>query len=274
MWTQLKPVQIPTFYGNKRSYPSWKAALMACVDRAPVTPEYKMLQLQQYVSGEALIAIENLGFSPAAYEKAKDRLERKYGGKRRQKASFMEELEQFQQIQSGNAEELERFADLLDITIINLKEAGDHQDLGDGSLYIQLQKKLLQVLLARYHHWLFENNKTESVVSLQTWVLQESHFQTIALETINGLTGHTSNTHLRQSTPNIVGERKFFIRTGACQPQPIQPCQVCRQKHRVWQCKVFKQEGISESWNIAKRFQLCYRCLAEGHHGKSCQRTR
>ena len=186
----------------------------------------------------------------------------------------MEDLEQFQQIQSGNAEELERFADLLDITIINLKEAGDHQDLGDGSLYIQLQKKLSQSLLARYHRWLFENNMTESVVALQTWVLQESHFQTIASETIKGLTGQTSNTHLTQSTPNIVGERTFFIRTEACQPQPIQPCQVCRQKHRIWQCKVFKQEGVSERWNIAKRFQLCYRCLAEGHHGKSCQRTR
>ena len=52
-----------------------------------------MLQLQQYVSGEALIAIENLGFSPAAYEAAKDRLKRKYGGMHRQKASFMEDLE-------------------------------------------------------------------------------------------------------------------------------------------------------------------------------------
>ena len=45
------------------------------------------------------------------------------------KASFMEDLEQFQQIPSGNAEDLERFADLLDITIINLREVGKHQDL-------------------------------------------------------------------------------------------------------------------------------------------------
>ena len=187
MWTQLKPVQIPTFSGDIRSYPSWKAALMACVDRAPVTQEYKMLQLRQYISGEALIAIVNLGYSPAAYEAAKDRLERKYGGKRRQKASFMEELEQFQQIQSGNAEELERFADLLDITTINLREAGERQDLQDGNLYIQLQRKLPQSLLAKYHRWLFENSVPESVVALQTWVLQESHFQTIASETINGL---------------------------------------------------------------------------------------
>ena len=238
MWTQLKPVQIPTFSGDKRSYPSWKAAFMACVNRTSVTQENKMLQLRQYVSGEAFIAIENLGYSPAAYEAAKDRLEGKYGGKRRQKASFMEDLEQFQQIPSGNAEELERFADVLDITIINLRETGEHQDLNDGYLYIQLQRKLPQSLLARYHRWLFENNVPESVVALQTWVLQESQFQTIASETINGLTGHTStsNTHLTQSTPNVVGERTFFIRTGASAPQQKQPCQACKEQHRIWQC--------------------------------------
>ena len=162
----------------------------------------------------------------------------------------------------------------MDIAIINLREVGEHQDLEDGYLYIQLQRKLPQSLLARHHRWLFENNVTESLVAIQTWVLQESHFQTIASETINGLTGQTSNTHLTQATPNIVGDRTFFIRTGASEPQQIQPCQACREQHRIWQCKVFKQKDVSQRWNIAKRFQLCYRCLEEGHHGKSCPRTR
>ena len=186
----------------------------------------------------------------------------------------MEDLEQFQQIQSGNAEGLERFADLLDITTINLREGGEHQDLENGYLYIQLQRKLPQSLLARYHRWLFENNVPQSVVALQTWVHKESRFQTIASETINWLTGHTYNTHLTQSTSNIVGERTFFIRTGASEPQQKQPCPACKEQHRIWRCNVFTQKNVSKPWNFAKRFQLCYRCLAEGHHGKSCPRTR
>ena len=274
LWTQFKHVQIPTFSGDKRTYPSWKAAFMACVDIAPVTPEYKMLQLRQYVSGEALNTFENLGYSSTAYEAAKDRLERKYGGKRRRKAIFLEDLEQFRQIQSENAEELERFADLLDTTVINLKDAGEHQDLGDGCLYIQLQRKLPQSLLAKYHRWLFENNVTESVVALKTWVIQESHFQTIASETVYGLTGQTANIQSTQSTPNCKEERTFFITTRACQPQQIQSCNICREQHRIWECQLFLQKDASERWNIAKRFQLCYRCLAEGHQGKSCRRTR
>ena len=65
---------------------------MACVDKAPATPEYKLLQLRQYLSGEALKVGEPLGHSAAAYETAKERLERKFGGKRRQIALHLEEL--------------------------------------------------------------------------------------------------------------------------------------------------------------------------------------
>eukprot|EP00112_Aurelia_sp_Birch-Aquarium-sp1_P015597 Seg3473.3 transcript_id=Seg3473.3/GoldUCD/mRNA.D3Y31 product="hypothetical protein" protein_id=Seg3473.3/GoldUCD/D3Y31 len=54
MWRQLQRVAIPVFSGDKRKYESWKAAFLACIDRAPATPEYKLLQLRQYLSGVAL----------------------------------------------------------------------------------------------------------------------------------------------------------------------------------------------------------------------------
>ena len=82
MWKQMKRVSIPVFAGNKRTYENWKAAFSACIDKAPATPEYKLLQLRQHLSGEALKVIENLGHSAPAYEAAKSRLERKFGGQR------------------------------------------------------------------------------------------------------------------------------------------------------------------------------------------------
>ena len=48
LWKQLKRVSIPTFTGNKRQYESWRAAFNACIDRAPATAEYKLLQLRQH----------------------------------------------------------------------------------------------------------------------------------------------------------------------------------------------------------------------------------
>ena len=54
LWKQLKRVNIPVFSGDKRTYQNWKAAFMACIDKAPATAEYKLLQLRQCLIGEAL----------------------------------------------------------------------------------------------------------------------------------------------------------------------------------------------------------------------------
>ena len=42
-WRQLKRLQIPVFYGDKRNNQSWKAAFLACIDSAPAPGEYKLL---------------------------------------------------------------------------------------------------------------------------------------------------------------------------------------------------------------------------------------
>jgi hypothetical protein len=173
MWKQLKRVTIPVFSGDKRQYEGWKAAFRSCIDSAPATPEYKLLQLRQYLSGEALRVIENLGHSKPAYEAAKQRLDRKYGGTRRRIALYIEELEMFQAVRSGNARDIEKFADLLDVAVVNLKEAGRIEELGNGSLYLKLQRKLPEIMLTRYHRWVFEGKRIESVELLREWINQE-----------------------------------------------------------------------------------------------------
>ena len=77
--------------------------------------------------------------------------------------------------------------DLLDIAVINLKEAGRSAELGGRSLRLKLRKKMMGPLLERYHRWVYENFKIESMENLPELVIQESQFHTIAYETIKGL---------------------------------------------------------------------------------------
>ena len=72
MWKQLKRVPIPIFSGNKRNDKSWKAAFIACIDKAPTIKEYKLLQLRQYLEGEGLQVIANMEHSAIACEAAKE----------------------------------------------------------------------------------------------------------------------------------------------------------------------------------------------------------
>ena len=115
---------------------------MACVDSAPATKEYKLLQLRQYLKGRTLKAVEDLvGHSEAAYDAAKERLERKYGGERRKIGKYMEDIDRFPSMTVKNASGLEKFSDLLDVVVINIKEAGLESELDTGMLYLALQKK-------------------------------------------------------------------------------------------------------------------------------------
>ena len=276
LWKQLKRIEIPVFSGDKRKYESWKAAFLACVDRAPATGEYKLLQLKQCLSGEALSAIENLGHSAAAYDIAKERLERKFGGKRRQIAIYFEDIERFKQIRPGHAKDLEQFADFLELLEMKLKDTGQHDELGSGSLYRKLQQKLSESMLARYHRWIFEKEKVESVVSLKTWVFQESEFETIASETTYGLTGNSENIRPTQPSPVPTwnSQGTFFGEMIECDRTERISCDVCGEQHTVSNCRKFRNMSVPMRWNTAKRLKLCYRCVASGHRGKSCERSR
>ena len=267
LWWQLKHVQIPVFSGEKRQYQNWKAAFLACIDSAPATDEYKLLQLRQYLSGDALKVLEKLGHLAYAYKAAKERLDRKYGGKRRQIAIYFEDLENFRLIRLGSARDLENFADLLEIAIINLKETGLHHELQDGSLYTKLQRKLPESLLARYHRWVFENSASGSVLTLRAWFIQESEFQTVATETVHGLTGQSSN---QASQPFYRNNKKQALIGGTAEVgrrgKSVE-CQLCKEPHRIWNCQHFADKSVTERWNLAKLFQLCYRCLGKWHVG-------
>ena len=203
MWNQLKRISIPVFNGDRRAYEGWKAAFMACVHQAPATPDYKLLQLRQHLSGEALKIVEPLGHSASAFEVAIALLEPKFGGERRKLALHLEELEDIKSLRPGNARDIERFADLLDVTVVNLKEANRHDELGKGTLCISLCKKLNEGMLAQYNGWIFKNHRWESVEALKEVVLQEAELQTVASETIRGVT--SSNRNIIQ---DVIGARR------------------------------------------------------------------
>ena len=96
-------------------------------------------------------SIKKLRHSAAAYKTAKEKLERKFGGKRRQTALYLEELERFGTIRTGHSKDVEKFADLLDVAIVNLESAKRWDELGNGTLYVKLQRKLPESMLINYH---------------------------------------------------------------------------------------------------------------------------
>lgn len=126
-------------------------------------------QLRQSLAGEALKTIENLDHSTTAYHTAKERLEGKFGGHHCQAALHLEEVDNFRPICPGNYKEIEKFADLLDVTILNLKKANHSEKRNNGWLYLELLKKLPTYILSSCHQWILEKQLYESVECLREW---------------------------------------------------------------------------------------------------------
>ena len=75
---KLKGVDLPKFTGeDKAEYEPWKAAFMSVVDVMDIPVGEKVLRLQSSLTGKALAFVKDLGYSGNAYERAKEKLERK-----------------------------------------------------------------------------------------------------------------------------------------------------------------------------------------------------
>ena len=96
----------------------------------------------------------NMRHSAAAYEAAKARLECKYDGTRKALTLRLDELDAFKPIRERNEKALEVFSELLNAIVVNLTDTGQEAELGNGSLYITLQRKFNRNLLTKYKQWI------------------------------------------------------------------------------------------------------------------------
>ena len=257
LWNQLERVSIPVFDGDKMTYEGWRAAFDSCVDKAPVSPVYKLLQLKKYLSGEPLCFVQRLGHSANAYELAKSKLDRKYGGKRRQNASYLQQLQQFKDLTDGDPKSFEDYADLLEMAVFTLRESGR----------TTLLKKLSDRMMVEYLRWTVDKKITESVESLAKWALTESEYRVISSETREGLNGSSS-----QKTYFVANrtDGSKYVKDTDCRNE----CVMCHEVHSIEVCPVFLSLSSNDRWEAARRNGLCFRCLRGKQVGKDCQQWR
>ena len=219
---QLERIRIPKFSGDKMKYSSWWPAFSSCVDETSLSPQFKMLRLKGCLEGEAAATVKGLGYSSAAYEAAKARLNRKYGGNRRQVQAHIDELRKMKPINAENPRELETFADLVERTVVTLKENKHTSDLEGRTLYAIVLEKIPQTLLSQYYRWVKEKGKPESLEELRESVAEEAEYQVQASEIKNGVSSARGK--------HVKWPRSYFG-TGDNRDRP---CKVCNQKHPIW----------------------------------------
>ncbi|CAB3989251.1 Hypothetical predicted protein, partial [Paramuricea clavata] len=177
----LKALRVPKFDGTKATFEEFWCLFESLVDKSSEPVNIKMARLRECLSGRALEAIRGLGVSEAEYNEAKDIIQSKFGGERRQLRAYMEELEKTIDLS------FDRFTDLVRVTVTKLKAEGREAELGEGSLHGQLVKKLSGQQVESYSRWLNVYSKTPSVTDLCEWLKKEVAIKMEAVEMAHGL---------------------------------------------------------------------------------------
>ena len=195
---------------------------------------------------------------------AKQCLEQKYSGERRLVALYLDELDDFKPIRDNHVKALEKFADLLDMAVVNLQQAQMNSELGSGVLYIKLQRKLSKNLLTNYYKWVIDNKRKESVLTLREFVLREAEFLSVASETIHGIA--------TKKPKKVVDRQRTFY--GQNQKETLSPrCLLCYKNHMLLKCPEFQRMNIQDRWKSIKRLNLCYGCLGKNHVLQNCKKV-
>jgi len=167
---KLKGVDLPKFSVDKADYEPWKAAFTSIVDRLAIPVNEKMLRLQSSLTGKALTLVKDLGYSLNAYERAKAKLEKKYGGERRLQIKHLTALRSWKRVRPRVLEDMEEFQAMLERVMVALQDCGPGQELQGQSLNLTAKEKLPEEDVQAYKHWICDHSLEDNFESLVEWV--------------------------------------------------------------------------------------------------------
>ena len=168
---KFKGVVLPTFSGEDKSkYKAWKAAFTSVVDDSVMPVKEKMLRLLGCLSGKARETVKDLGFTSSTYERAKEKLERKYGGRRRQTLTQLSTLRALLKVKRHNLEDLDNLLTILDRILVALRDDDLDGELRSQHLSLAVKEKLPEDYVQDYKYWLLDQTKRDCFETLVEWL--------------------------------------------------------------------------------------------------------
>ena len=227
---------------------------MSLVDRLDILVGEKMLRLLNSLKGKALTLVKDLGYSTHAYERAKDKLVKKYGGERRLKIKYLTALRTWPRVRPRNLADMEEFQAALERMMIALQDSGPERELQGQNLNLTAKEKLSEDDVQSYKYWLIDRALEDNFESLVEWVELRVQIMEEAKKETSGVRGDRTRA------------RGFSTRSQA------KSCIVdtCKIDHPPWVCKAFKELPVLKRRKLISSTGRCYRCLAAGHHSKEC----
>ena len=261
----LPPAELRPFSGAVEEFRLFLRAFQSRIASRTDDQGELLYYLEQYTRGKPNQLVRGcLHLGDEGYSEAWKLLESRYGNSLRLMDSYVEKVEQWSRLQSGDVEGLDRFA--LFLTEVQNAMCG----VSTGEFEHHSTLRLIASKLPSYlqDRWLREADRLSEggkKVSFSDMVHFISAEVRVKRSPIFGprpaAPGRASETGARHkvSTARVV--------------DPVVPsCVFCGADHRIEECRELLRRTWVERRRVLMRNQLCFGCLRRGHRVQACRR--
>ena len=164
-------------------------------------------------------------------------------------------------INTDNPRELERFADIVERTVVSLKENKKFADMEGDTSYAIVLEKLPQALLSHYYQWIKEKGSMESLEDQSCITGLQMKLSTRYKHQKLSMVCPVLEIHKERAKPSLI--------SGSQKRNVIVPVK-CASKNTQFGNVMCSKEWNRKKWEMAKKLGLCYHCLRKGHLSDSC----
>ena len=283
------------FYGNPLEYPAWKSSFDTLIGSKRIDPGDKIHYLKRYLGGDALSCVEGvfLFSTEAAYIKARDILQMRFGSDFAVAEAFREKLYNWQSIKPTDSIGLQRFSDFLQQCEMAQQCIKGLECLDDCRENQRILTKLPDYIIVKWNGFISDfAGYFPPFCTFASFILKEAEVACNPITSLNAVRaigkhgdsqngmptdtkGNTTRQHDHDTPPTssvFSVQSSTISNTEPTSAPSTAPCRYCgMSNHKLHNCKQFIALTPRERKEYIELNRLCFACLEGGHISKKCK---
>ena len=258
----------PIFYGNPLEYPGWRSSFDTLIGSKRIEPGEKIHYLKRYLGSDAKSCVEGMFLfnTEAAYTKARNLLEKRFGNDFAISEAFRDKLYSWQSIAATDSDALRKYSDFLQQCELAKECIKGLDCLDDCRENRKMLTKLPDYLIVKWNRIISEfTGYFPPFSTFASFIAKEADVACNPITSLNAVRALSKGHDIAE-----VDEANTLVSVQS--NTATSSCRYChRTNHKLHNCNDFKQLEPEERSEFLQRKRLCYGCLEFGHFSKDCK---
>ena len=258
----------PIFDGNPLDYPGWKSSFDTLIGCKRINPGEKIHYLKRYLGGDAKSCVEGMFLfnTEAAYVKARELLQKRFGSDFAIGEAFRDKLYNWQPIADTDSDALRRYSDFLQQCDLAKQCIIGLECLDDCRENRQMLTKLPDYIIIKWNRIISEyTGYFPPFSTFSSFIAKEADVACNPITSLNAVRA------LSERNPIANVDKASTL--VSIQSNPVKmSCRYChKMSHKLHSCNSFIALKAEERSEFLQQKRLCFGCLEFGHLSKDCK---